>query len=103
MLEDLIFRGFGRCEVLHLFALGDGDRTGILEQLPGRRLVDFGLLGVNNFCRTYLFVLKKLLSVFTGRSTLAQVCPVNFHVCLLVVMCSGHQNTIFLVNSHAAG
>ena len=83
MLEDLIFRGFGRCEALHLLALGDGDRTGTLQQLPGGRFINPGLLGVDNFSGSDFFSLKKLLSVFTGRSTLAQVCPINFHIILL--------------------
>jgi len=51
--------------------------------LPGGSFIDPGLLGIDNFSGTDLFALKKLLSVFTGRSTLAQVCPINFHAILL--------------------
>lgn len=83
IFENRLLLGLVRRKVQHFFALGDGNRTGVFEERPGVLLINLDLLGIDNLFDRDLLGLKKLLSILTGRSALAQVCPINFHIILL--------------------
>lgn len=84
MFENIFLCTLYRGECLNFLALGDSDGAGILQHGPGRIFIDFGFLGIDNFTDSDLLVLKKLLSIFAGRSTFTQICPVNLHLILLL-------------------
>jgi hypothetical protein len=79
LLQDflLLLRHCGK--VLYLLPLGDSYGLGCSQQFPGGLFVKAGLLGVDDFLGGNLSGLKKLLSIFTGGSALAQVGPVDLH------------------------
>ena len=85
LLQERFFVGRDRFKALKLFPFGDRDRLGLLQQPPGFIRTNPGGTRINNLFRCNLFLLKKLLSIFTGRSPLAQVCPIDLHACLLCV------------------
>lgn len=83
LLQNRFFLGRDLLKALKLFPLGDGHRPGLLQQQPGRVSINPGRACIDNFCAGNLFFLKKLLSIVTGCSTFAQVCPIDLHACLL--------------------
>jgi hypothetical protein len=83
MLQDSLLVVGGGGKVLHFLPLGDGYGFCRFQQFPGSLLVKAGLLGIDDLFGRDLFGLKKLLSIFTGGSTFAQISPVDLHSCFL--------------------
>ena len=83
LLQDGVPAVGRRDQVQHLLALGDANAAGRLQQLPGGIAVKTDGLRVDNFSDIQLFFLKKLLSIFAGRSAFTQIGPVDRHLCLL--------------------
>ncbi len=81
-------------EVLHLLPLGNSHGFCRFQQFPRGVLVKAGLLGIDDLFGTDLFGLKKLLSIFTGGSTFAQVGPIDFHNDLLSVPSSSIKDSM---------
>lgn len=85
LLQDGFLAVSRRDKAQHLLALGNANGTGRLQQLPGRIPIKSGCLRIDNFIGPYLSFLKKLLSIFTGRSAFTQIGPVDLHACLLFI------------------
>jgi hypothetical protein len=85
LLQDRLLPVSLRNKALDLLPLGDGHCPGGFQQLPSGILIETPDLCVDNLLDFHLLFPKKLLGIVTGRSTLAQICPVDDHDRLLLV------------------